>query len=383
MKYFLTTILGFVFSATLWAQAPQKIDYQCVLFNSSNQLVVNQTVGMQTSILQGTANGTPVYVETHFPTTDVNGAVSLEIGAGNPVSGNFATINWNNGPYFLKAETDLSGGSNYTITATGQLLSVPYVLYSDNGISGVSTDGDTLQLANGNYILLPDSSHTPMLPHTCGAPNVHNGNLTYGSMTDQDGNVYKTIIIGTQEWMAENLRTSHYSNGDLIPEVTSASAWNNLSTGASCWYLNDSATYSCPYGKLYNWYTANDSRNVCPTGWHVPNSTDNSTLWFFFDINANAAGSSIVGSALKSKGFSHWLMPNRNAENISGFSVLPAGYRNWNGRFSSINERGFIWTTFYNGSYPFAMRFGFHHAQVFGDQTFGNQKGFSIRCVRD
>lgn len=109
------------------AQAPEKMSYQAVIRNTANTLVTNQAVGMKISILQGSASGTAVYVETQTPTSNINGLVAVEIGTGAVVSGAFATINWANGPYFIKTETDPTGGSSYTITGTSQLLSSPYV----------------------------------------------------------------------------------------------------------------------------------------------------------------------------------------------------------------------------------------------------------------
>jgi hypothetical protein len=108
------------------------MSYQAVIRDNSNALVTNQIVGMQISILQGSANGTAVYAETQTPTTNTNGLVSIEIGGGTVVSGNFSTIDWANGPYFMKTETDPAGGTNYTITGTSQLLSVPYAMYAAN-----------------------------------------------------------------------------------------------------------------------------------------------------------------------------------------------------------------------------------------------------------
>ena len=99
----------------------------------------------------------------------------------------------------------------------------------------------------------------------------------YGSVTDIDGNTYRTIVIGEQEWMAENLMVEHYANGDWIPNVTNDAQWGNLSTGAWCYYNND-PQFECPYGKLYNWYTVADPRNVCPTGWHVPTDAEYTIL---------------------------------------------------------------------------------------------------------
>jgi hypothetical protein len=118
------------------AQAPQKMSYQAVLRNASNALVTNTAVGMKISVLQGTITGTVAYAETQTPTTNANGLVTLEIGTGTPITNTFASINWANGPYFIKTETDPTGGSNYTISGTSQLLSVPYALFSANAQVG-------------------------------------------------------------------------------------------------------------------------------------------------------------------------------------------------------------------------------------------------------
>jgi len=120
------------------AQAPQKMSYQAVIRNSSNTLITSQAVGIRISILKGTSTGSPVYVETQTPTTNINGLASMEIGSGTVVSGNFSTINWANGPYFIKTETDPAGGTNYSITGTSELMSVPYALFSGNGTNGTS-----------------------------------------------------------------------------------------------------------------------------------------------------------------------------------------------------------------------------------------------------
>jgi hypothetical protein len=115
-----------------YAQTPEKISYQAVIRNATNQLVPNQAIGMRVSVLQGSVNGAAVYIETHTKTTNVNGLVSLEIGNGQIVNGNFSLIDWSNGPFFIKTETDINGGTNYTITGTSQMLSVPYALYAKN-----------------------------------------------------------------------------------------------------------------------------------------------------------------------------------------------------------------------------------------------------------
>lgn len=136
MKKTNTLIVAILFTITAWAQAPQKMSYQAVIRNSSNALVTSSPIGMQISILQGSATGTAVYIETHTITTNANGLASLEIGMGTIISGTFSAINWANGPYFVKTETDPSGGTAYTIVGTSELMSVPYALFSANGTPG-------------------------------------------------------------------------------------------------------------------------------------------------------------------------------------------------------------------------------------------------------
>jgi hypothetical protein len=130
MKRLSTFLAIALLTVSMFAQSPQLMSYQAVVRNSSNALVTNQAVGMRISILQGSATGTAVYVETQTPTTNANGLASLQIGGGTAVTGTFSAINWAAGPYYIKTETDPTGGSNYTITGTNQMLSVPYALYA-------------------------------------------------------------------------------------------------------------------------------------------------------------------------------------------------------------------------------------------------------------
>jgi hypothetical protein len=139
MKQFFILFVAIIISSSLYAQSPNKMSYQAVIRNSSNTLVTNSAVGMRISILQTSTSGIAVYVETQTPTTNANGLASIEIGGGTVVSGNFATIDWANGPYFVKTEIDPTGGLNYTISGTSQLLSVPYALYA--ATAGNNTPG--------------------------------------------------------------------------------------------------------------------------------------------------------------------------------------------------------------------------------------------------
>ena len=145
MKKIFTIAAALLMTASVWAQAPEKMSYQAVVRDAGNALVTSTAVGMQISILQTTATGTAVYVETQTPTSNANGLVSLEIGSGTVVSGTFNTIDWANDTYFIKTETDPTGGTTYTITGTTQLMSVPYALYaktSGNGAGPVGPAGN-------------------------------------------------------------------------------------------------------------------------------------------------------------------------------------------------------------------------------------------------
>ncbi len=150
---------------------------------------------------------------------------------------------------------------------------------------------------------------------------VFNPNKTYGTVTDIDGNVYKTIIIGNQTWMAEDLRTMHYRNGDAIPNVTEDSIWGGLEAGAYCNYNNtEDLDTIATYGRLYNWYAVNDTRGLAPKGWHVPDIND----WLI--LIDYLGGDTIASKHLKEADDLHWVRYNE-ADNSSGFTALPAGSR--------------------------------------------------------
>jgi hypothetical protein len=126
MKRLNTLLTAILLTNVVWAQAPEKMSYQAVVRDAANALIINQEIGIQVSLLQGSVSGDAVYVETQAPTTNDNGLFSIEIGAGALVSGSMTTIDWSKGPYFIHTETDPTGGTDYTITGTSELLSVPY-----------------------------------------------------------------------------------------------------------------------------------------------------------------------------------------------------------------------------------------------------------------
>jgi uncharacterized protein (TIGR02145 family) len=401
--------LNIIATLTL-AQVPQKFSYQSVIRNSGNQVLANQTVGVKISILEGGASGTVVYAETHNPTTTVNGLANLEIGGGNALSGNFATIDWSSGLFFVKTETDLNGGNTYTITSTQQLLSVPYAFRAEDISYRVSQTGDTLFIGNGGFVIVPGISaanlsgggnggdggggsagtSTGTTAHTCGTPNVVNAGLTYNSVIDQEGNIYKTIVIANREWMAENLKTTTYRNGDPIVSGLSATQWSGTTSGAWAHYNGD-ASLDCPYGKLYNFYACSDARQLCPTGWHVPTEVEWSTLINQFDPAAQGGinWSNFAGGPLKSTGTSQagtglWNAPNTGATNTSGFSALPGGFITALGVSNNSVLNAYFWTsTEVNSTTGYGRTFYHDPGSVIQTANFGKRSGMSVRCIRD
>jgi uncharacterized protein (TIGR02145 family) len=153
------------------AQSPDRLSYQAIVRNASGNVVSNQSVGMRITILKGSATGTSVYVETQTRTTSASGLITLEIGGGTPVTGSFATVNWGQGPYFIKTEMDVAGGTNYQLTATTQLLSVPYSLYAQSAALKYSASGDTL-FSGKEYVIVPGLSTANSNAVVTGSPSV-------------------------------------------------------------------------------------------------------------------------------------------------------------------------------------------------------------------
>jgi uncharacterized protein (TIGR02145 family) len=163
-------------------------------------------------------------------------------------------------------------------------------------------------------------------------------NKSISQVTDYDGNVYKTVKIGTQEWTAENLNVEHYRNGDPIPQVQDKDEWAKLTTGAWCYYANTSENGKI-YGKLYNWYAINDSRGLAPAGWHIPSDAEWTTLTDYLGGTTkekNEGGIKywiieVVGGKLKATTL--WDSPNTGATNSSGLTAFPGGFRDYNGSY--------------------------------------------------
>jgi uncharacterized protein (TIGR02145 family) len=194
-----------------------------------------------------------------------------------------------------------------------------------------------------------------------------------------------SITIGTQTWTTKNLDVATYSDGTVIPQVTDPTAWASLTTGAWCYYNNDSGT-GTTYGKLYNWYAVagihdNDpntpNKKLAPTGYHVPSDAEWSTLTTFL------GGENVAGGKMKETGTAHWNSPNTDATNSSGFTGLPGGYRSLNGTFNDIGTNGDWWSSSEDGA-TYAWYRNLYYSNGDAYRSYSDKKdGFSVRCLRD
>jgi uncharacterized protein (TIGR02145 family) len=207
------------------------------------------------------------------------------------------------------------------------------------------------------------------------------------TVTDYDGNVYQTVTIGSNVWMKENLKVTHYRNGDAIPNVVDFGAWAALSTGAYCNYDNDTATATV-YGRLYNWYAIGEGRNLAPEGWHVATEQDWQQLEVAIGISAATADSmgthgTDEAGKLKESDTTHWLSPNTGATNESGFTALPAGGRDNSVDFLALYECSFFWSTEEYDSIRALYRTMWYDESYLSCERYNKKDGFSVRCVKD
>lgn len=611
MKKMILLCIGLVTAVMLFAQSPAAFNYQAVVRDATGNVKANQDVSFWITILQGTAEGTAVFGETHSVQTNEFGLANLEIGNGTNLLGSLAEIDWGTGPYYLKIQFDPAGGTSYILMGTMQLLSVPYALYAGsagNGFSGNYNDltnkptllNNALQTtATGYQALLSNTSTSStasgyqalwsnttgndntasgtfslkdnttgwgntangsmsLMKNTTGYRNTANGivalhstttgsdntatgayalfnndigwsntasgaraifsntegnyntangtealysnssgnhntavgfqagysvnsgnnnvflgyqagyhetlsnrliidnqpranetdarqkALIYGEfaevpsnqmltfnavinagrnrilnlgepvsphdattkeyvdillsriaqlesyfginelVNDCTGNVYKAVKIGTQIWMAENLKTSLFNDNQPIPYVEDSTEWSNLSTPAYCWHNNDEANKNV-YGGLYNWY-AIETGKLCPKGWHVPGDEEWVALELYLGMSESDAHirgirvSGLVGKKLKSA--SGWENKG-NGNNFSGFSALPGGNRTYRAVFNTLGYSAEYWSSSKGDSSSAWWR----NLNTYNDGVYRNdnhiREGCSVRCLKD
>ena len=395
----LITLLALVIALITNAQAPQGFNYQATVRNSAGALIVNQNVNFKFNIMLNSATSLPVFSETHLAPTDDLGQVNLVIGTGTATTGSFSTINWGTGNYYLGIE--LNTGSGYVAMGTTQLLSVPYALYansSGNTQAATPNLADVLAVNNGANNLQIKSLANPTEIQDAATKGYIDSQITalQAQITAlQNANVtpLPNVTIGTQIWSSTNLDVTTYRDGTPIPQVTDPTAWAGLTTGAWCYYNNDPAN-GAVYGKLYNWYAVagihdaaslnNPSlrKQFAPQGWHIPSDAEWTTLTNFL------GGSTLAGGKMKSTGTIQagtglWASPNAAATNESGFTGLPAGFRNSNGPFDFIGYYGMWWSSSEPNTASAWIRYLDYDDGSAYRTNYAKDYGFSVRCVRD
>jgi len=485
MKKQILFLIGLIVTNILLAQVPQGISHQAVIRDANNELVANSTIGIQVSILQGGAEGAAVYIETHTPVSNANGLITYIIGDGAVESGVFAEIDWSAGPYFLKTEADPTGGTNYTITGVTELMSVPYALHAktvdsmsfdfeeedpvfmespasgiisedidnwdaafnwgDHGEEGylteeVQTLADVAALDNSVNTQIKDltdptdpqdaatKAYVDLLASIVDSLLVRIEALEDGlfaPLTDIDGNEYETVIIGNQEWMAENLRVTRYNNGDDILTDSSGDYWSETTEGAYAIYphtggltendvegIESDAEMVAAYGKLYNWYAVDDARGLCPEGWSVPSHDDwtqleqyicntlgNSDCENHFPYSNTLIGQrgTNEGNALKScrqvgsplEGCNTSEHPRWDSHSIHygfdevGFSAHPGGRRDAFGLHLNIMTSAHYWSSSESSSLFYWRRSVHSYYGTISRISEAKRAGLSVRCIRD
>jgi len=279
----------------------------------------------------------------------------------------------------LSAKLTVSGGSYIHIQKLDSLTKNLVTIKENPGLSSYTLTIEKTGYFTYSQVFTKDTlklfntagNHMPLLVELERDTNI------YGTVTDIDGNIYRTVKINNQWWMAENLKVTHYRNGDPIPNVTD-NTWASLIIGAYCDYNND-PTISMTYGRLYNYYARIDSRNLAPIGWHIATNADWGGLYSY--LGGLSAGN--AGAKLKEVGTTHWQSPNAGSTNASGFTALPAGYRWNNSLFYGIGTTS-IWAFDLIDEPDDAMSFVLYSSRK--EALFQNSvlcAGTSARCVKD
>jgi uncharacterized protein (TIGR02145 family) len=257
--------------------------------------------------------------------------------------------------------SDGTGIGAFTSTLTGLTASTLYYVraYATNSVG----------TGYGSQVSFTTLSAGPAF--TCGTSTV----------SDVDNNTYATVQIGTQCWTQSNLKVSKYRNGNNISNIIDNSAWDQTSTGAWCNYSNNAANGTL-YGKLYNWYAVNDSRGLCPTGWHVPSDAEWTTLTTILGGESSAGGKMKSTATQPTPG--GWNSPNTSATNLSGFTGLPGGHRVSGGGFYNLGIGGLWWSSSDAGSGSAWYRgLGYNDASAGRHNDGLHRSGLSVRCARD
>jgi uncharacterized protein (TIGR02145 family) len=454
MNKILLSMFVLFFSVSAFAQSSGKMSYQAVIRDSDNEIVANRKIRIRISIIPATFDGTVVYSETHTPTTNVNGLISIIIGDG-VTSDNFSAINWSSGIHFLKTEIDLSGGINYGITGISQILSVPYSFHATtaDSVTGPVKELDpSFNAWNKNYLdltnrpditaMIEENAVTIKDAQQISGEKVFKGKVTvnnpvdpsdpatkeyvdaqdrmvkkmmdaflakyeaYLPLIDKEGNAYKTVKIGNQVWMAENLRSTMLNDGTPL-ELKKIDSFPYVSESHKLFYFYASETpYEREkYGALYNGYAVSTGK-LCPAGWHVPSIEEFNTLIEYLNNNGYSTSKSnkISGEAKSLASFTGWRSGGEGTpgsedypekQNLSGFNAFPGGsievetqvsieggmlvnkvvYK----AFWGLNDMTSFWTSYEKGA-RFSMYY--NYPSLMFHQTV-SLEGNSVRCIKN
>ena len=278
--------------------------------------------------------------------------------------------------------TNISGQitdcNNNLLAASYVTINGNEIVYSNNGFYSTIVCENSVVLSAG----IPLQTSSTQLLNLNGTPQVANFQVCLqfntGTMNDFDGNFYKTVTIGNQTWMAENLRTTHYKLGGYIATGLNNYYWNTATIPAYTSWDNDTAG-DYVYGKLYNWYAVTDPAGLCPVGWRVPNDSD------WVELIDALGGQTVAGGYLKETGYSHWDFPNTGANNLTGFNALPAGTRIVAGTYSGRRTTGLWWSSTdagMSGSYGSAVNMRFDNSES-NISSWDRRYGMSVRCIKN
>jgi uncharacterized protein (TIGR02145 family) len=408
MKKIYSIIAAIALTVNVFAQAPEKMSYQAVIRDAGNVLVANQAVGMQISILQGSIFGASVYVETQTPTTNINGLVSVEIGSGTLVFGAFSTIDWSAGPYFIKTETDPTGGSTYTITGTSQLMSVPYALYAKT--SGSSTPGP--QGAAGPQGLTGaagtnGTNGTDGATGSTGPAGTFQAGTTAGEMNYWNGSAWVLVAPTVNEAATLQMigRVPTWVGGTIpfVVNPTTGKTWMDRNLGAA--QVAASSTDAAAYGDLYQWGRGTDGHQIrtsattatlssidqpahgnfilapsAPYDWRSPQNTN---LWQGVNGINNPCPSSYripTETELVAERAS-WSTDNSAGAFGSVLKLPMAGGRNGgNGSLDDVGTSGNYWSSTVSSTYSSLLYFDSGNAGMF---TYYRSYGRAVRCLKD
>jgi uncharacterized protein (TIGR02145 family) len=375
----------------VFAQSPGIIHYQGIIREINGVEITDSLISMRFSIIDSSNEAIVLWQELKNLPIDATGVFSTSLGSENSLETLLENTSDN-----LLLKIEVLRNQAYEEIGSSPFLYVPYSHHANlttksaDGIKYISSSGDSLVLEDGRHIIIPGISNLNVgglttsnsTEHSCGYSTIHNASKTYGSVEDIDGNTYKTIRIEKLIWMAENLRTEHFSNGDPIPMgIIDQQGVPNPLPGMA--YYDNNPSYACPYGAFYNWYAVSDERKLCPSGWRVPTRYD----WTYITNIAGgeyAASYNLLSAGLNLNGSPLWEISNSDVpppNNYFGFSILPAGqfigaYSDPLGWYTSFWSS----TILNNGS---AYGSTFSQGSAYANWQIDFDFGASVRCVKE